>query len=172
MTGNICQLSTIRGWEGSLSVLLQDSVNRGASLGFVPPMSLAQSQDYWQSVEEELTQEARLLLVALDRGEVFGAVQLALCQKPNGGHRAEVEKLMVHPRVRCQGIGRALMSELEAAAQIHRRSLLVLDTRAGDVAARLYQSLGYKEAGQIPRFALSADGGLDATVLFYKCLIG
>ncbi|MCD1189597.1 GNAT family N-acetyltransferase, partial [Vibrio cholerae] len=48
--------------------------------------------------------------------------------------------------------------------------LLVLDTRLGDVASLLYRSIGYTEAGQIPQFARSSNGKLEATVYFYKQL--
>ncbi|MDP9313761.1 MAG: GNAT family N-acetyltransferase, partial [Chloroflexota bacterium] len=71
---------------------------------------------------------------------------------------------------RQQGLGRALMLAVELAARQAERSLLVLDTRQGDVAERLYRSLGYVEAGVIPQYARSANGKLDACVFFYKLL--
>lgn len=100
----------------------------------------------------------------------MGAVQLALCGKTNGRHRAEMEKLMVLQTARGKGVGRALMQAMEQGAHAAGRSLLVLDTRAGDVASHLYRQLGYLEAGQIPSFARNADGSLAATVIFYKPL--
>jgi ribosomal protein S18 acetylase RimI-like enzyme len=60
------------------------------------------------------------------------------------------------------------MLAAEAEAGRRGRTLLVLDTRAGDVSNRLYRSLGYVEAGRIPRFARSAGGRLDDTVIYYK----
>ncbi len=62
------------------------------------------------------------------------------------------------------------MLAMEQGAHAAGRSLLVLDTRAGDVASHLYRQLGYLEAGQIPSFARNADGSLAATVIFYKPL--
>jgi acetyltransferase len=59
---------------------------------------------------------------------------------PNAGHRAEVQKL------------------------------LVLDTRLGDAAERLYARMGYRRVGVIPKFALSLVGRLEATVIFYRNL--
>ena len=87
---------------------------------------------------------------------------------PNAKHRAEVMKLMVHRRARGQGIGRALMLGLEEEARRVGRTLLVLDTRAGDAAERLYARLGYTRVGVIPRYARSASGSLDDTVYFYR----
>jgi ribosomal protein S18 acetylase RimI-like enzyme len=60
------------------------------------------------------------------------------------------------------------MQAIEQAARERGRSLLVLDTRQGDNAERLYRRLGYHEVGIIPAYALSATGTLDGTVLFYK----
>ena len=50
------------------------------------------------------------------------------------------------------------------------RSLLVLDTREKDPSNLLYASLGFAEAGRIPAYAESADGGFDASVFYYKKL--
>jgi acetyltransferase len=62
------------------------------------------------------------------------------------------------------------MATVERAAHDARRTLLVLDTRQGDPSERLYQKCGYTRAGVIPRYARNGDGGLDATVLYYKLL--
>ena len=50
------------------------------------------------------------------------------------------------------------------------RSLLVLDTRVGDHAERLYRKLHCVEAGIIPSYAQKAGGMFEATILFYKLL--
>jgi ribosomal protein S18 acetylase RimI-like enzyme len=78
-------------------------------------------------------------------------------------------KLLVRPSARRQGIAGALMREVEELARGHGRTLLVLDT-AGDVAERFYRRLGYLAAGTIPGYARSAQGALEATVIFYKVL--
>jgi ribosomal protein S18 acetylase RimI-like enzyme len=101
-------------------------------------------------------------------GKIAGTVQLHLCKKPNGTHRAEVAKLMTHPDYRKKGIARQLMQDIEIRAKQEYRSLLVLDTREGDPSNLLYQSIGYMEAGRIPNFAQSETGELDTTVLYYK----
>lgn len=146
--------------------LLQDVVSGGASVGFLPPLDSAAAQAYWRGVAEE----GVILLVAIEEGEIVGTVQLALAGKANAKHRAEVQKLMVATPFRGRGIARKLMERIEEIALEERRTLLVLDTRQGDVAESLYRKLGYIEAGVIPDFALSANGELDATVIFYKPL--
>ncbi|MBY6016495.1 GNAT family N-acetyltransferase [Halomonas denitrificans] len=166
----VSELSTIPGWEHGLQALLLDAVNSGASIGFLPPISSADAAAYWADVESGLASGQRKLFVAQEGERVIGTVQLSLCRKANGSHRGEVEKLMVRTDDRGRGIARALMAHLEQVARQCGLLLLVLDTRLGDVASMLYQSIEFVEAGQIPHFARSADGGLDATVIFYKLL--
>lgn len=150
--------------------LLQNVVDDGAAVGFLPPLDRAEAEQYWQEVAAELRQQRRAVLVAHEAGSVLGSVQLAFSWKPNAPHRAEVQKLLVHTSARRQGVGRSLLTALEAVAHSEGRSLLVLDTRQGDLAERLYRQQGYLPAGSIPHYARSADGSLHATVFFYRIL--
>ncbi|HYJ47177.1 MAG TPA: GNAT family N-acetyltransferase, partial [Pyrinomonadaceae bacterium] len=118
----------------------------------------------------EVGQGTRILLVSREAGRVTGSVQLSLVTKQNGLHRAEVQKLLVHTSFRGQGIARALLDAVEKAAREAGRTLLVLDTEQGSVAERLYANYGYTRAGVIPQYALSADGSLITTVVFYRLL--
>ena len=152
----------------SLATLLTDAVDSGASVGFVPPLDDDAARLYWAGVRAALSAGNRVLLAAVEQGEVLGSAQLDLATMPNARHRAEVVKLMVHRAARRRGVGRALMVALEDAARLAGRLLLVLDTRPGDSAEQLYLGLGYAPAGVIPRYALSAAGTLDATVYMYK----
>ena len=150
--------------------LLQDTVNGGSSIGFLSPLIADTAEDYWIETVEEVGQGKRVLLVSTEAQEVTGAVQLALCPKQNGLHRAEVQKLLVHTRFRQRGIARALMSAVETAARKAGRTLLVLDTEQGSVAEGLYEKCGYTRAGAIPQYALDANGSLHSTVVFYRLL--
>ena len=148
--------------------LLQDAVDSGASVGFLPPLSRETAQDYWLDVVRDIDVGRRIILGALDGAQLVGAVQLELATKANALHRAEVQRLFVHRSARRRGIGERLMRELEELALKHGRTLLVLDTRQGDPSELLYQKLGYTKAGAIPSFARSASGALDATVFYYR----
>ncbi|MGX5571704.1 MULTISPECIES: GNAT family N-acetyltransferase [Bacillus] len=147
-----------------LSELLKTVVDDGASIGFLPPLEQEESTKYWQTV---LAPEV-ILFIAKINNKVAGSVQLHLITKPNGIHRAEICKLMTHPNFRRNGIGRSLMQKAEERAKQESRSLLVLDTREGDPSNRLYKSLDYQESGKIPGYAISPNGELDATVIYYK----
>jgi acetyltransferase len=150
--------------------LLQDVVNSGGTIGFMPPVSSEEASSYWQDVIQALRGPLRVLVVARDGDAVVGSAQLDLCGRSNGLHRAEVTKVMVHSEHRKKGIGAQLMRAIETPAKLEGRSTLVLDTREGDDGVRLYEREGYVVAGVIPDYARSADGSLHATVYMYKLL--
>ena len=157
--------------QAALVAILKDSVDGGASVGFLPPLDDGEAIDYWQGVLAPIEKGSRLLWIAREPDRcVVGTVQLDLESRPNGSHRAEIMKLMVHASARRRGIGRALMLAAEAEARGRGRTTLVLDTRPGDPAEKLYQSLGWTLAGIIPRYARSADGTLDPTAVYYRLL--
>lgn len=150
--------------EQELSLLLIDVVEDGASIGFLPPLGQAEAAAYWQQVHGPGVR----LWLALEGDTVTGTVQLHLVLKPNAPHRAEIAKLMVHPAHRRKGIAGRLLETAEQAAAAEGRTLLVLDTREGDPSNLLYQSRGYVEVGKIPDYVFSANGEMDATVIYYK----
>ena len=157
-------------WQPQLIGLLQDAVDGGASVGFLAPLSDGEAQRYWTKVFAQVGNNGRVVLAAVYDGAIVGSVQLELASMPNAIHRAEVQKLLVLRTWRRQGIGQALMTAIEQAARRVGRQLLVLDTRLGDAAERLYARMGYRRVGVIPNFALSSAGTLDTTVIFYRDL--
>jgi ribosomal protein S18 acetylase RimI-like enzyme len=130
----------------------------------LPPLSKKEAFEYWQGV---LKPDVILWIVRMNN-KISGTIQLHLAMKQNATHRAEIAKLMVHSSNRRNGIARTLMTTAERRAKVEERSLLVLDTRAGDPSNFLYRSLSYIEAGSIPNYAESANGSLHATIFFYK----
>ena len=152
-----------------LCTLLRQSVDQGASVGFLAPLSQATALAYWTRIVGALGPELALW-VAEDRGRVVGSVQLAPCGKENGRHRAEVQKLFVLPGHRGQGIATRLMDALEACARADGRTLLVLDTEAGSGAEGFYRALGWQRVGEVPDYAASPRGELHATAIHFKRL--
>ena len=156
-----------------LAALLRACVHDGASVGFVMPYSVDDSEAYWHdNVLPSLRAGALMLLVARQGDAIAGTVQLDCDTMPNQRHRAEVRKLLVHPDSRRQGIARAMMTELECHAHRLQRRLLTLDTRTGDHVEPLYVALGYRTAGVIPGYARASHDGerFDATTIMYKSL--
>lgn len=135
----VIEVENLEEYRDEFVNLLCDCVDDGASIGFVAPLKKAESSRYWSGVVSDLSDYSKRLFLAQVNGEIIETVQLSLCQKENGLHRAEVEKLMVHTNARGQGAGKALMFALEKRAQYLKRSLLVLDTckvEAGTVLMR------------------------------------
>jgi acetyltransferase len=150
-----------------LCELLIDTVHSGASVGFLAPVSMDTARNYWRGVFAEVGDSLCVWVAQVD-GKIVGSVQLALCEKENGRHRAEVRKLFVLSSHRGQGVSRKLMDALEAHAGACKCSLLVLDTLVGSAAELVYQHLGWQKAGEIPFYAGAPDGTLHATAYYYK----
>ncbi|OWQ86801.1 hypothetical protein CDN99_18965 [Roseateles aquatilis] len=173
MTTPLLDLIELRGadrdWMPALGELFFDTIDGGGSLGFLEDVDEAQMREYWEGVFDQLGPRQRLW-IAREGDRVLGTVQLSICGKPNGRHRAEVQKLMVHRDARRRGVAVRLMAALEQAARQERLTLLVLDTEAQSGAEAFYQSLGWQRTGEIPCFATSPNGELRATALYWKRL--
>lgn len=151
--------------------LLLDCVEGGASVNFVQPMTREKSEHWWHGALVSHARGERLILVAEADGRIDGSVQLVPAGQENQPHRADVAKLLVHRRARRNGLGAALMLAAETEAQRLGRTLLTLDTEAGSAGERLYQRLGWTLFGQVPGYALTADGAHRQTCsFFYKLL--
>lgn len=155
----------------ALIEILQDGINSGASIGYLPPFPDSDARAYWAGVLEKVTKGSSFLWVARDAVlGVVGTVQLELMSKTNALHRAEVCKLLVHHKARRRGVARALMLELLRVAREINRTTLVLDTREGDPSNSLYQSLGFQISGLIPAYVTNEHGEFQATVIYFKLL--
>ncbi len=150
-----------------LAELLVDAVEGGASVSFMAPLTLERARAFWQRIGDGVARGERALLVAEDQAGISGTVHLVLDQPENQPHRADLSKLLVHRRVRRQGVGEALMRAAEPLARGCGKSLLVLDTASAE-AMRLYERLGWVRCGEIPGYALLPQGGLCATVLYWR----
>jgi len=155
---------------GELTDVLQGCVADGASVGFIDAEDIEVMTRFWQQRIVSITGGDSELLVARQQGRIVATVIINRSGMPNGRHRAEISKLLVHPQARRQGIARELMQRAEQRAREQGKNLLVLDTRSGDVASDLYRSLGWQVAGSIPFYAESTAGVLDATTVMYKVL--
>jgi GNAT superfamily N-acetyltransferase len=154
----------------ALAEILHAIVHVGAGVSFVLPYSLDDARGFWRDrVMPGVAGGTKRVLVAREHGRIVGTVQLELGMPPNQRHRAEVNKMLVHPGCQRRGIARALMVALEDVARAEGRSLLTLDTWTGSHAERLYASLGYVTLGVIPRFATgSTTSTLEPTTFMYK----
>ncbi len=103
--------------------------------GFDPARSISAD-------DEELTPPAGLLLVATLHGEPVGCGAL----KFHGDEPTEIKRMWVAPVARGLGLGRRLLTDLEARAAAGRSRILRLETnRSLTEAIGLYRSAGYRE---------------------------
>lgn len=155
--------------ERALARILIACVAAGASVSFLHPLAEEVARSFWHRAASAVAAGKRIVIAAWVDGVLSGVVSLDCDMPPNQPHRGEVQKLLVLPGARRRGVGRALMLALEEAARAAGRTLLTLDT-ASDAAEALYRSLGYREVGRIPGYALNPDGTRCATLLFYRQL--
>jgi GNAT superfamily N-acetyltransferase len=154
----------------ALANVLIDCVDGGASVSFMWPFTRQRAIAFWRMVRADVQAGRRGLLVAEDNHGVCGTVQLVFDLPENQPHRADLVKMLVHRRVRRQGLGAALMREAEALGRKCGKNLLVLDAVTGGDAERLYARLGWIRVGEIPRYALMPDGKPCSTTYFYRDL--
>ena len=154
--------------DGLAGVLI-DCVEGDASVSFMHPLPRDRAVAFWCRVAHGVAAGERALLVAEDAHGLCGTVQLVLDQPENQPHRADLAKMLVHRRVRRQGLGAALMRAAEATARDCGKTLLVLDT-ANEEAERLYERLGWVRVGDIPGYALWPRGGLCSTTVYFRDL--
>ena len=150
-----------------LAEILIGVVAEGYSIGYMTPPTVEDATAYWKGI---IGPNIRLLL-AKSGDRVVGTAQLELATRENGLHRAEVNKVLVHPDHHGQGIGKRLMVEIEALARREGRTLLYLDTNENDPANEFYGRTGWTKAGTIPNWAGSPrDGQVHGTTFYYELL--
>ncbi|WP_055564704.1 GNAT family N-acetyltransferase [Streptomyces atriruber] len=164
----------LRDASGQLAELLVDTVRGGSSLGFLADLDRAAAHTWWHGLAPAVEAGSLAVWAARDGHRddrrVTGTVSVAFTDKPNGRHRAEIAKLMVHSTARGQGLARALLAAAEDTAAEAGVTLLVLDTETGSPAETVYRRAGWTEAGTIPDYAADPSGALHPTTLFYKRL--
>ncbi|MGW1753305.1 GNAT family N-acetyltransferase [Streptomyces mirabilis] len=158
----------LRASVGELAELLIDTVEGGASIGFLAPLERATAVAWWEERVDAVSAGRLAVWVAHTADRILGTVSLVFPDKPNSRHRAELVKLMVHRDGRGQGLGRGLLTTAEHAAATAGITLLHLDTETDSPAESLYRSAGWTRLGAIPDYAATPSGELRPTTIFYK----
>ncbi|WP_406717766.1 N-acetyltransferase family protein [Streptomyces althioticus] len=155
---------------GALADLLLDTVDGGASVGFLAPLDHAAAVAWWTERCAAVAAGRLTVWTASEEpGRVLGTVSLALpADKANSAHRAELVKLMVHRSARGKGLGRRLLAVAEEAAAAEGITLLHLDTETGSPAEHLYRTSGWTEVGAIPDYAADPAGVLRPTTIYTR----
>jgi len=156
----------------ALSQTLIETVAHGGSVSFMHPLDPDMAAAFWAKSLAAAEDGGRVVLGALDDGELVGTVTLHLDCPPNQPHRGEIAKMMTRVSQRGRGVARALMVEAERIACERGRSLLTLDTATEEGAGPFYEKLGFVKAGVIPDYALKPHGGLCGTIIYWKRIGG
>jgi GNAT superfamily N-acetyltransferase len=151
-----------------LAALLVDAVESGASVNFLRGLTPDEAAGFWRGQLPGLADGSRILLATEADGRIVGTAVVTFAHQPNQPHRADITKMLVHSRLRRQGLGARLLAAAEAAARAAGRTLLVLDTESGSAGERLYAREGWVKVGEIPNYSLDPDGRLRAASVFYK----
>lgn len=76
--------------QQQLADVLTDCVERGASIGFMQPLTRERVLRFWRGVATGVAAGERVLLVAEDAAGICGSVQLLVAMPDNQPHRADV----------------------------------------------------------------------------------
>ncbi|WP_410007666.1 GNAT family N-acetyltransferase [Pseudoalteromonas holothuriae] len=75
-------------------------------------------------MEHELRQHKLTIFTVFHEQALIASAQLVPCRKQNGKHRAEIEKLLVHPEAQRQGLATKLMEAVKQYALTQHIKLL------------------------------------------------
>lgn len=154
-----------------LADIFIDSVEGGAQINFVLPMTREKADRWWDKALPSHEAGERIILAAEADGRLDGMVHVVFAGPENQPHRADLAKMLVHSRARRQGLGARLLRAAEEAAVAAGKTLLILDTVEGREGHRLYERGGWTMFGVVPGYSLEIDGVTRTPVsFFYKQL--
>jgi GNAT superfamily N-acetyltransferase len=165
---NIVALTCTAETVDALADLLRETVAAGGSVSFMHPLDRDVATAFWTKSLSAADAGERVVLGAVEDGNLVATVTLHLDCPPNQPHRGEIAKMMTRVSRRGRGIARALMLEAERVAVERGRSLLTLDTAEDEGAGPFYEKLGFIRAGVIPDYAYKPLGGLCGTIIYWK----
>ncbi|WEK51632.1 MAG: GNAT family N-acetyltransferase [Candidatus Kaistia colombiensis] len=152
----------------ALADILVDVVAHGASVNFLAGFSPDEAAAFWSGQMAGIETGSRVLLVAEVEGRIVGTVVVTFAPQPNGPHRAEIGKMLVHSSARRRGLGSRLLQAAEDVVRASGRTLAHLDTQTGSAGEALYRARGWTEMGIMPNHSLTPDGRLASATFFYK----
>lgn len=140
-----------------------DVTNAGGAVGFVSPTSPAAVWPTAESAFARIRDGRDDLVVAYDReprggGEPVGFAFLGTNEWALARHWGRVQRLQRHPSARAQGVGGALLAEVEAAARDRALDRLVLTVRGGTGREGFYLDRGFRLEARLPGRIRTPDG--------------
>ena len=110
---NIVALRSNPAVIAALSEILIETVANGGSVSFMHPLAPDVAAAFWTNSLAAADAGERVVLGAMEDGQLVATVTLHLDCPPNQPHRGEIAKMMTRVSRRGRGIARALMLEAE-----------------------------------------------------------
>jgi dUTP pyrophosphatase len=138
------------GLVGSLVAMWTEVSRAGGAVGFTRSATAEEVRPVAEAAFARVRAGADDLAVAYLEGQPAGFGFLATNDWPMASHWATVRRLQRHPGLRGRGVGRLLLTELEAAAAERGLERLVLTVRGGTGYERFYAAHGYRVEARLP----------------------
>ena len=148
--------------------LLSEVILDGGSMGFLADTSDPELMEFWNLELSKVHSGINTIFCAMDADKCIGAGILTRELKISGQHRADVRKIMTHPKYRRQGIALRILAQLEAVARDRGVLILTLRTHVESAASILYSKMNWVLMGTVPNYATGPDGSLHPVSFFYK----
>lgn len=120
------------------------------------PLSQQDLRDYIASTSGDIYRDGQLRLVAEVDGQTVGCIDLFDFDPRN--RRAAIG-MYVAPEMRGQGLGRAMVQELEAyvCSILHLRTIYAVIALGNVACSAIYRSLSYHPSSPLPHWTLEDD---------------
>src|SRR4051794_566824 len=89
---------------GELADILVDAVAHGSSVNFMAGFSHDEARAFWSGQLPGIANGEKILFAGDDGRTLVGTVILMFAPQPNGPHRAEIGKMLVHSSLQRQGL--------------------------------------------------------------------
>lgn len=124
---------------------------QGGAIGYELPPSPLESRQWLDDILEAVSARKAVLAAAVIGDQVEAVGSWRRGSPPFFGHHAEIEKVMVHPSARGQGLGHLVIDALVETARVAGIETLTLGVRGNNHGAiSLYERHGFREWGRLP----------------------
>lgn len=154
--------------SSTLVELLSSVIQDGGSMGFLANATDSELTGFWNLELSRVRSGINTIFCAMEADVCIGAGILTRELKISWRHRAEVRKLMTHPKYRRHGVAHQILMQMETIARDRGVRLLMLRTEAESAASILYSKVNWILMGTVPNYATGPDGSLHSVSFFYK----
>ncbi len=152
--------------RADVAELLRAAVRDGAALGWVEPPGVDDVLALLDDVHRAAATGDAGAALERDGSRVVGFGYWRRYARPTHQPQADLERVVVAPAARGQGLGRRLLQGLVHSAEQAGVETLTLDVRGDNTAAiALYESEGFERYGTLPRFVAVGDRRWDKVLM-------